>query len=583
MTLDPITADVIGSAFLYASEEMGIAVRDAAYSPNITERLDHSCALFDARGRLVAQAEHIPVHLGSLPWGLARTLAWLDERGRAIGPGETIVVNDPYLAGTHLNDVTVVRAIYADRALVGYAANKAHHTDVGGAVPGSMPPDARDLFAEGCVVPPMTLVRDGAIVAETLELFCANSRTPRARAGDLRAQIAGVVTGERRFHEAIERYGVATVSASLDSALDAAERRMRAALRAFPDGSVEHADVLEDGRGGTIGLRVRLDKRGDSIALDYRGTAPQVAGPLNAVYGVTLSGIYYAIRAVMDPRDAMNDGSFRPIEVRVPEGSLLHPRRPAAVSGGNVETSMRNADLVLGALAKLAPDRVPAQSGGSMNNVLLGGIDTSGRSWAFYETNGCGMGARRHADGISGIHAHMTNTLNTPIEALERELPIRVVAYEFVDGSGGMGRFRGGDGLRRAFALTEGTATVSLLADRHTVAPAGSDGGGDARCGRHTLLHADGTAETLGSKVTFELEPGETIVVETAGGGGYGRAFDFASLRNEGDMQPTPPTDPFADPVPVQDRNVLDEADLEPAPADPVTAVDPPEILIEED
>ena len=360
-SLDPITAELIASSLIYASEEMGIAVRDAAYSPNIKERLDHSCALFDARARLVAQAEHIPVHLGSLPWGLRRTLAWLGERGRTLERGEMIVVNDPYLSGTHLNDVTVIRAIYHDGRLVGYAANKAHQTDVGGAVPGSMPPDARDLFAEGAVITPCALMRDDRVVDETVDLLMANSRTPEARAGDLRAQVAGNVVGERRFLELIERYGAAVVEAALDRALDDGERRTRAALRSLPDGVVTHEDVMEDEVGvPSIVLRVRLEKRGDAIRLDYEGTAPQRPMPLNSVYGVTLSGAYYALRAVTDPRIPMNDGSFRPIEVVVPEGTLLNPRRPAPVSAGNVETSMRNADLVLGALALLAPGRVPA-------------------------------------------------------------------------------------------------------------------------------------------------------------------------------------------------------------------------------
>ena len=533
MTHDPITAQVVASSLVYASEEMGIAVRDAAYSPNIKDRLDHSCALFDARARLVAQAEHIPVHLGSLPWGLRETLAWLAARGRRIEPGETIVVNDPYLSGTHLNDVTVIRAIYVAGALVGYAANKAHHTDVGGSVPGSMPPDARDLFAEGCVVPPMVLVRDGRIIDEAVELLRANSRTPNARAGDLRAQIGGTVVGERRFIETVERYGAEVVADALDRALDDGERRTRAALAAFPDGVVDHHDVLEDECGEpTIVLRVRLEKRGETLALDYTGTSPQVASPLNAVFGVTLSGIYYAVRAVTDAHVAMNEGSFRPIDVCVPEGTLLNPRRPAPVSAGNVETSMRNADLVLGALAKLAPGRVPAQSGGSMNNVLIGGIDRSGRSWAFYETNGCGMGARPHADGIDGIHVHMTNTLNTPIEAMERDLPIRITAYEFVEGSAGMGQYRGGSGLRRAFELCNGSATASLLAERHAVRPHGVNGGEDGSCGAHTLVRADGTRASLPAKTTLPLHVGETIVIETAGGGGFGEARSRDAAAN---------------------------------------------------
>ncbi|MDQ2857132.1 MAG: hydantoinase B/oxoprolinase family protein, partial [Candidatus Eremiobacteraeota bacterium] len=353
----------------------------------------------------------------------------------------------------------------------------------------------------------------------------SNSRTPSARAGDLRAQVAGNVVGERRYLEVIERYGADVVACALARALDDGERRTREALRAFPDGSVEHEDMLEDERGEpTIVLRVRLDKRGDGMTLDYAGTSPQRDMPLNAVYGVTLSGVYYAVRAVTDPHVPMNDGSFRPIDVRVPEGTLLNPRRPAPVSAGNVETSMRNADLVLGALAKLAPHLLPAQSGGSMNNVLIGGIDGNGRSWAFYETNGCGMGARPHADGIDAIHVHMTNTLNTPIEAMERDMPIRVTAYEFAENSAGAGAFRGGAGLVRAFELQSGVATASLLAERHAVHPAGAEGGGAGACGTHTLRRATGEVLEVPAKATVTLQAGDAVIVQTAGGGGYGAA-----------------------------------------------------------
>ncbi|HEY4438988.1 MAG TPA: hydantoinase B/oxoprolinase family protein, partial [Candidatus Elarobacter sp.] len=473
--------------------------------------------------RLVAQAEHIPVHLGSLPWGLRKSLAWLGERGRTLAKGEMIVVNDPYLSGTHLNDVTVIRAIYHGDRLVGYTANKAHQTDVGGAVPGSMPPDARDLFAEGAVITPTLLMRDDRVVDETVDLLMANSRTPEMRAGDLRAQIAGNVVGERRFLELVERYGIETVESALEKALDDGERRTRAALRALPDGVVVHEDVMEDEHGlPTIVLRVRVEKTGDEIQLDYHGTAPQRAMPLNSVYGVTLSGAYYALRAVTDPRIPMNDGSFRPIEVNVPEGTLLNPRRPAPVSAGNVETSMRNADLVLGALAKLAPGRVPAQSGGSMNNVMIGGLDGEGKSWAFYETNGCGMGARPNADGIDGIHVHMTNTLNTPIEAIERTMPMLITAYEFAETSAGDGEFRGGSGLVRAFVLREGTATASLLGERHAVRPHGTNGGQDGMTAAHVMVTRDGQTRDLPAKTSVPLTPGDAIIVRTAGGGGYG-------------------------------------------------------------
>jgi len=533
--LDPITAAIVGSALTYASEEMGLAIRNAAYSPNIKERLDHSCALFDERGNLMAQAEHIPVHLGSLPWGLRRTLRWLAERGRTPGPGEQWVVNDPYLAGTHLNDVTLIRPVFAGGELVAYAANKAHHADVGGSAPGSMPPDARDLFSEGFIVPPIRLVRADRIEDETVALFQANSRTPAARAGDLRAQIAGNVIGERRVIELVERYGTHVFRAAAARALQTSETRMRAALRALPDGDVNVRDFLEDAHGRpTIRLQVRLRKSGDRVRLDYTGTAAQLDVPLNAVYGVTLSGVYYVLRALTDPTIPMNEGIFAPIEVQVPEGTLLNPRRPAPVSGGNVETSMRNADLVLAAFARIAPGRVPAQSGGSMNNVIIGGVDSDGRAWSFYETNGCGMGARPSADGIDGIHAHMTNTLNTPIEAIERDFPLRITRYEFAPGTGGPGQFRGGCGLLRSIQLTRGTATVSLLADRHTLAPKGEAGGGDGCVGAHRLRTA-AVRTSVPAKTTLSIRAGDCIEVQTAGGGGYGPASERGTAARERD------------------------------------------------
>jgi N-methylhydantoinase B len=542
-TLDPITAEIIVSGLLYASEEMGIAVRNAAYSPNIKERLDHSCALFDTQLRLVAQAEHIPVHLGSLPWGLRRTLERIASTGEAMRPGDQWVVNDPYLSGTHLNDVTVIRPIFVDGTIFGYACNKAHHADVGGMVPGSMPPNARELFAEGFIMPPMRLMRDDVVVRETVALFRANSRTPETRSGDLRAQLAGNVTGERRVRELVDRYGATTVAEATAKAIDDGERRMRAALRAFPDGVAELSDVMEDAAGEpSIRLHLRLEKRGERMMLDYTGTSPQLPMPLNAVYGVTLSGVYYAIRALLAPDIPMNDGVFRPIEVHVPEGTLLNPHRPAPVSAGNVETSMRNADLVLAALGKLAPERVPAQSGGSMNNVMMGGIDERGEPWAFYETNGCGMGARPQADGVDAIQAHMTNTLNTPIEVLERTFPLRVTRYEFADGTAGAGRYRGGAGLVRALQVRAGSATISLLGERHAVRPHGSAGGSAGATARHTLIAADDekgqTMRTLPAKVTLQVNAGETLVVQTAGGGGFGPAEErdaAATLRDAAD------------------------------------------------
>ncbi len=354
--------------------------------------------------------------------------------------GEMWVANDPYVTGTHLNDVTLVRPVFSRGRLVGYAANKAHHADLGGSAPGSMPTEAADLYAEGLVVPPLRLVSAERLVEEILALFRANSRTPEARSGDLRAQVAGNYTGERRLCELCERYGFETLDAAVARALDDSDRRMRAALRCLGDGVFDAVDYLEDRDGEpSIVIALRLELRDGSARFDYTGTSPQVDSPLNAVLGVTLSGVQYALRAVTDPTIPMNEGCFRAVEVNAPQGCLLNPRRPAPVSAGNVETSMRNAEVVLQALAQAAPRGVPACSGGTMSNVMLGGTRLDGRTWSFYETNGCGMGARPTCDGIDAIHCHMTNTLNTPIEAIEREYPLRVVRYEIAEGTGGGG------------------------------------------------------------------------------------------------------------------------------------------------
>jgi N-methylhydantoinase B len=533
--IDPITTEVIRSSLIYASEEMGIAVRNAAYSPNIKERLDHSCALFDPTGRLIAQAEHIPVHLGSLPWGLRETLKSLAARGRTMAPGEMWVLNDPYVSGTHLNDVTVIRPIFVRNRKrdvhIGFAASKAHHTDVGGSVPGSMSPDAPELFAEGLIISPIRLMIGDQVNEEVVTLIRSNSRTPEARSGDLKAQIAGNVTGERRVLELIARYGIATFYAAIERILDESERRMRAVLRELGERDVSVEDVLEPpldklGTGSEgdelLRLRARVRTRDGTIDVDFAGTSPQVPFPVNAVLGVTLSGIHYVIRAATDPTIPMNEGCFRPVTVSVPEGTLLNPRRPAPVAGGNVETAQRICDVMLRAFAQLAPEKIPALSNGTMSNVMTGGETAAGTPWAFYETIGGGMGARPHADGIDGIHTHMTNTLNTPIEAMERYFPIRITRYEFAPGTGGDGTYRGGCGLVRAFELLEGTARVSLLAERHRVAPSGAQGGSDGAVGSHRLRSRIGEERTLPAKATLDVHPGDEVIVQTPGGGGYG-------------------------------------------------------------
>ncbi len=529
MSVDPVTAELVRGALQYAAEEMGLAVRNAAYSPNIKERLDHSCAIFDAQGRLAAQAEHIPVHLGSLPWGLRRTLEYLHERDTPFGAGDMVVLNDPYIAGTHLNDVTVVRPIFYRGLLVGYAANKAHHDDVGGSVPGSMNAAARELYAEGVILPPLFLMRDDRVVDDVVRLLLANSRTPRVREGDLKAQIAGNLTGERRMLELLDEYGAETVAAATDALMDFSEARLRRAIAALPD-SVYHAEEFLEGDGvaeRAVRLAVAVTIDGERLSVDYTGTDPQLPGALNAVLGVTLSGVYYAVAALIDPGIPVNEGVLRAVEVHVPKGTLLNPRRAAAVAGGNVETSMRNADLLLRALAPALPARGPASSGGTMSSVIAGGRGAMSGSgdddaWGFYETIGCGMGARPGLDGLDGIHCHMTNTLNTPIEALERSFPVLMTRYEFRPDTGGAGRFRGGCGLTRAWRLCGESCTLTLLTERSRFAPRGLNGGGDGAVAVHVLNHHGTESRRLPATCTVTLTSGDELVVNTPGGGGLG-------------------------------------------------------------
>jgi N-methylhydantoinase B len=509
---------------------------------------------------LIAQAEHIPVHLGSLPWGIRQTLRALEARERTMEPGEMWILNDPYISGTHLNDITVIRPIFVREGVplplhIGYAASKAHHTDVGGSVPGSMSATAPELFAEGLIIAPMRLMIDDRVNEETVALIRGNSRTPEARSGDLKAQIAGNVTGERRVLELIARYGVATFDAAIERILDESERRMRAALRAFGDREVFVEDVLEppETDGELLHLRARVRTRDGTIDVDFDGTDPQVPFPINAVLGVTLSGVHYVIRAATDPTIPMNEGCFRPVEARAPLGSLLNPRRPAPVAGGNVETAQRICDVMLRAFAQLAPAKMPALSNGTMSNVMCGGQTNDGPAWAFYETNGGGMGARPNADGIDGIHTHMTNTLNTPIEAMERYLPIRMTRYEFEPDTGGNGTFRGGSALVRSFELLEGSARLSLLAERQRVAPSGVQGGADGACGKHTLRRADGTERVLPAKTTVDLRPGDEVIVQTPGGGGYGDPSKRDPRARDRDRRNGLVTEPFQMPEAVAD------------------------------
>ncbi|MEA2246371.1 MAG: N-methylhydantoinase [Solirubrobacteraceae bacterium] len=491
--LDPISLQVITGALRAACEEMGAVLIRSAHSANIKERRDCSTALFDPSGEMVMQAEHIPVHLGAMP---AAVEAVLDCDH---APGVSWVLNDPYAGGTHLPDITVVTPAYTeDGELLGFAASRAHHADVGGRVPGSMPADSTTLEEEGVVIPPRVL--DDDAIAELAELM----RQPAQRRADLRAQLAANRIGGLRLRELAERVGVDALREGTAAVLDYAERRTRACLTDLPDGPLEASDVLE-GADGDLKLRLVATVDGDTLTLDFVGSADQHEGNLNCPLAVTRSACLFAVRVLTDPDIPPSAGAYRPITVRAPEGSLLNARRPAAVAGGNVETSSRVADLVLRAFGR-------AVGQGTMNNVTLGTED-----WTYYETLGGGQGACPDADGPSGVHVAMSNTLNTPIEALELEFPLRVVRYALRRGSGGDGRHRGGDGVIREVEALE-DMTYSLLTERRRHAPPGADGGEPGERGRNVL---DG--EELEPKASGTLRAGSRLRIETPGGGGHGK------------------------------------------------------------
>lgn len=520
MRMDLFTSQVIRSSLHYASEEMGIALRNSAYSPNIKERMDHSAALFDDQGRMLAQAEHIPVHLGSLPWGILNTIDYL-RRGNVDLERETmIVVNNPYVAGTHLNDVTVIRPIFHGFRLIGYAANKAHHSDVGGKVPGSISSDARSIYEEGFIIDPILLMKKNRFVDDIVSLFSLNSRNPYERTGDIKAQVAANFTGERRVIELVEKYGLENYSEATSELYDYSRRVAVSRIQKMKKGVFKAQDFIESPDGDSSVLKVSIKVNDDSIKINYSGTSSQLDIPLNAVLGVTISGAFYVFKCIMGEDIPVNYGTFLPLEIDVPVGTILNPKFPAPVAGGNVETSQRNADLLFLALSKSISDVVPAASGGSMNNIMVGG-EYRGKPWAFYETIGVGLGGRKDMDGVDGVHANMTNTMNTPIEEIEKNLPMDIVRYEFREDSSGAGTFRGGSGLVRAYRIREGKVTLTVLADRGLHSPWGLMGGMEGAKTSVSIISGK-EIDKVGTKGTFQLSKGDTFQIETAGGGGFG-------------------------------------------------------------
>lgn len=526
MDFDPIQVEVWRHLFESVAEEMGATLERTAFSPNIKERRDHSCALFDRKGRLLAQAAHIPVHLGAMPLMMERLrqeVPWT--------PGTMWLCNDPRHGGTHLPDFTLVAPVFSQskiknqksKTLLGFVANRAHHADIGGLSPGSLPLST-ELFHEGLILPPVRLVIGNRLQPDLLRLICANSRTGAERRGDLAAQVAANQIGARRLVELVERYGLAEVEQRAEEARRYAEAMTRTVLASGQDGEYTCTDYLDDDGVGTTDIAITVTARleGGAITFDFTGTSPEAAGSVNATEAVTRSACYYLIRCLAEESLPTNVGLFAPVKVIAPEGTLVNARFPRAVAAGNVETSQRIVDVLLGALAPAFPDRIPASSQGTMNNLTIGGYDPRRQGgFAYYETICGGSGGAPRQSGASAIHSHMTNTRNTPIEALERHYPLRVLDYSLRESSGGAGSQAGGDGIVRRLELLA-DAHVSLLTERRRHAPPGRAGGKEGAPGVNSLTSPEGVEEPVGGKISRSCPAGTVVTVQTPGGGGWG-------------------------------------------------------------
>ena len=530
--LSPILLEVFKNRFASIAEEMGVTLMRTGFSPNIKERRDFSCAIFDAAGQMIAQAAHIPVHLGSMPLSVQRAIEAVP-----LGPGDMAVLNNPYDGGTHLPDITMVAPVFAEgeQAPAFYAANRAHHADVGGMSAGSMPLSS-SLFQEGLIIPPSRLVRAGEIDQGILRFILANVRTPREREGDFAAQIMANVTGVRRLTALMEKHGAAEVNRYADGLLAYSEAAVRDTLAGLPNGVFEWSDLLDDDGLGAqdIPIHLRLTVQGDRAEFDFRGSGAQVRGSVNAVRAIVVSAVLYALRCLLPDGIPANSGCLRPISILTTPGSVVDARFPAAVAAGNVETSQRLADVVLGALslalAPVRPDLAVAASQGTMNNLAVGGTDPrTGEPFAYYETLAGGMGASGAGPGESAVHSHMTNTLNTPVEALEYAYPFLVTRYAVRRESGGKGRHTGGDGLVREIRFLA-EAEVTVLSERRRIAPPGMSGGLPGAPGRNVLRTAAGETDMPGKFHTFAAK-GDVLRVETPGGGGFGAPEPLPPVR----------------------------------------------------
>jgi N-methylhydantoinase B len=519
--LGPVDLELFNNRLAAISEEMGVVLGKAGYSPNIKERRDFSCAVFDADGRMVTHAAHIPVHLGSTPLSVRAAIDTVEME-----PGDIVILNDPYAGGTHLPDVTLVAPVHLpgiDRPYA-YVADRAHHADIGGGSPGSMSL-ATEIYQEGLRLPPVHLVRGGNPVRETQELFLANTRVREERLGDLDAQIAALRAGNVRIRELAERFGPDRLAVAMRELQAYSERLVRAFLRSVPKGNWSAGDTLDgDGAGsGPLALRVSVSRKGSRLEIDFEGSSEQAPGPINANLAVTTSAVFYVIAALAGRDVPPNSGMLEPVRIRAPHGSIVNCRFPAAVAGGNVETSQRIVDTLLRALAPALPDRIPAASCGSMTNVSLGGYDKlRERHFSYYETVGGGAGAGPNGKGADAVQTHMTNTLNTPVEVLEAYYPMRVVHYRVRRGSGGKGESRGGDGIDREIEMTS-PAEVSLLAERRETAPWGLGGAAPGRTGQDSVV-VQGRRRSIAAKSRIRLGVGDRLRVRTPGGGGWSRS-----------------------------------------------------------
>jgi len=519
MQLNPIFLEIFKNKLSSIAEEMGVTLNRTAFSPNIKERRDFSCALFNAQGEMIAQAAHIPVHLGSMPLSVQAALQEID-----FAPGDMVVLNDPFKGGTHLPDITIIAPVFVGNSQQPefFVANRAHHSDVGGMSSGSMPLST-SIYQEGIVIPPLKIMEKGNIDPKVMKLFLNNVRTPTEREGDFTAQIMANEVGIKRIQEVVSKYGLEQVKFYADGLLDYAEKMLQELILRMPNGHYEFEDYLEDDGLGQkdIKIHLQIEVNHHTVTLDFRQSAPQVKGSVNAVFAITLSAVLYVFRSLLSQDVPTNSGLLRPIKILTTPGSVVDAKFPAGVAGGNVETSQRIVDVILGALAKAIPEQIPAASQGTMNNITIGGVDQNGQPFTYYETLGGGMGASAHLHGASGVHSHMTNTLNTPIEALEFSYPFLVTKYGLRTNSGGKGKFRGGEGLIREIKLLT-PAEVTVLSERRRLRPYGLDGGEPGQPGKNLLVQ-DGEVRQLPGKFNLSLEKETIIRIETPGGGGYGK------------------------------------------------------------